>query len=64
MNEYIHFVRKSEDFDPARVLEDHMWAVKFEINSFVMSCRFKDLRVLQIETTQALVDISGCGLYF
>lgn len=64
VNEYTHFVRKSEDFDPAVVSEDHMWAVNFEMNAFIKSCRFKDLCVLQIETRRALVVISGCGLYF
>jgi len=64
VNEYIRFVRKSLDFDPALVSEDHMWTVKFEMNAFIKSCRFKDLCVLQIETSQALVVISGCGLYF
>ena len=42
VNEYFHFVRKSEDFDPALVLEDHTWSVKFEMNAFNKSCRFKD----------------------
>jgi hypothetical protein len=60
VNEYVHFVRKSEDF----VSEDHTWEVKFEMNAFLKSCRFKDFCVLQIETTHALVVISGCGLYF
>jgi len=40
-----------------------MWAVKYDMNVFIKSCRFKDLCVLQIETTQALVVISGCNLY-
>jgi hypothetical protein len=35
VNEYIHFVRKSEDFVPAVVSEDHMWAVKFEMDVFL-----------------------------
>ena len=46
VNEYIHFVRKSKDFDPALVSEDHMWSVELEMNAFIKSYRFKDFRLV------------------
>jgi hypothetical protein len=39
--EYINCPRKSEDFDPALVTEDHMWAIQIEKNAFIKTCRFK-----------------------